>query len=93
MYFVTRKLTKVTLICIFHQPIVKLLSPVLSLPTPNKAANQCGEEAVSSGNRPEYLEQRTIQKLLLVGSGTSTILKQVQMSIDIYYADVNEHMS
>nr|XP_034602676.1 uncharacterized protein LOC117863176 isoform X2 [Setaria viridis] len=24
------------------KPIVKLLSPVLSLPTPNKAANQCG---------------------------------------------------
>jgi hypothetical protein len=63
-----------------HQPIVKLLSPVLSLPTPNKAANQCGEEAVHLVNRPipDYLEQRTCQKLLLVGSGASTILKQVQ---------------
>jgi hypothetical protein len=72
---------------------VKLLSPVLSLPTPNKAANQSGVEAASSGSRPEYLEQRTIQKLLLVGSGTSTILKQVRTSIDVYYADVNEQMS
>ncbi|KAK1626167.1 hypothetical protein QYE76_000482 [Lolium multiflorum] len=65
---------------IWDKPIVKLLSPVLSLPTPNKAANQCGVEAASSGNRPEYLEQRTIQKLLLVGSGTSTILKQAKFS-------------
>ena len=64
-----------------HQPIVKLLSPVLSLPTPNKANDQCGEEAVNLGNRPDYLEQWTIQKLLLVGSGTSTILKQVHISI------------
>ncbi|XP_047048872.1 extra-large guanine nucleotide-binding protein 1-like [Lolium rigidum] len=65
---------------IWDKPIVKLLSPVLSLPTPNKAANQCGVEPASSGNRPEYLEQRTIQKLLLVGSGTSTILKQAKFS-------------
>uniref|UniRef100_A0ACD5YE75 Uncharacterized protein n=1 Tax=Avena sativa TaxID=4498 RepID=A0ACD5YE75_AVESA len=65
---------------IWDKPIVKLFSPVLSLPTPNKANNQCGEEAVNSGNRPEYLEQRTIQKLLLVGSGTSTILKQAKFS-------------
>lgn len=63
-----------------HQPIVKLLSPVLSLPTPNKATNQCGEEAYNMGSRPDYLEERTIQKLLLVGSGTSTILKQVHVS-------------
>lgn len=65
---------------IWDKPIVKLLSPVLSLPTPNKAANQCGEEAVHMVNRPmpDYLEQRTIQKLLLVGSGASTILKQAK---------------
>ncbi|KAL6623494.1 hypothetical protein ACP70R_033373 [Stipagrostis hirtigluma subsp. patula] len=65
---------------IWDKPIVKLLSPVLSLPTPNKAANQCGEEAVQMVNRviPDYLEQRTIQKLLLVGSGASTILKQAK---------------
>ncbi|XP_051184699.1 extra-large guanine nucleotide-binding protein 1 [Lolium perenne] len=65
---------------IWDKPIVKLLSPVLSLPTPNKAANQSGVEAASSGSQPEYLEQRTIQKLLLVGSGTSTILKQAKFS-------------
>jgi hypothetical protein len=66
---------------IWDKPIVKLLSPVLSLPTPNKANNQCGEEPVNVVNRPipDYLEQRTIQKLLLVGSGTNTILKQVQI--------------
>ena len=75
-----RNLTKAC-ICTFNQPIVKLLSPVLSLPTPNKATNQCGEEAVNVGNRPDYLEERTIQKLLLVGSGASTILKQVDISI------------
>jgi len=68
-----------------HQPIVKLLSPVLSLPTPNKAANQSGEDAVNIVNRviPDYLEQRTTQKLLLVGSGASTIIKQVRMLMDI----------
>ncbi|CAM0949188.1 unnamed protein product [Alopecurus aequalis] len=65
---------------IWDKPMVKLLSPVLSLPTPNKANNQCGEEAVNSGNRPDYLEQWTIQKLLLVGSGTSTILKQAKFA-------------
>ncbi|TVU49338.1 hypothetical protein EJB05_00646, partial [Eragrostis curvula] len=65
---------------IWDKPIVKLLSPVLSLPTPNKAANQCGEEAVHMVNRavPDYLEQRTVHKLLIVGSGASTILKQVK---------------
>lgn len=65
---------------IWDKPIVKLLSPVLSLPTPNKAANQCGGEAVHMVNRPipDYLEQRTVQKLLLVGSGASTILKQAK---------------
>jgi hypothetical protein len=64
---------------------VKLLSPVLSLPTPNKAVNQCGEEAIHMVNRaiPDYLEQRTIQKLLLVGSGASTVLKQVKIVVDI----------
>ncbi|KAL5206063.1 hypothetical protein ABZP36_034272 [Zizania latifolia] len=65
---------------IWDKPIVKLLSPVLSLPTPNKANNHSGEEAVNMVNRviPDYLEQRAIQKLLLVGSGTSTILKQAK---------------
>lgn len=65
---------------IWDKPIVKLLSPVLSLPTPNKAANQSSEDAVDIVNRaiPDYLEQRTTQKLLLVGSGASTILKQAK---------------
>lgn len=88
-----RNLTKVKFICTFHQPIVKLLSPVLSLPTPNKMTNQCGEEVINVVNRPDYLEQRTTQKLLLVGSGTSTILKQVHMAIDVYCVNVHELIS
>jgi hypothetical protein len=75
------------------KPIVKLLSPVLSLPTPNKATNQCGEEAVHMVNRaiPDYLEQRTVQKLLLVGSGASTILKQAKFLYKNKPFSVDEH--
>lgn len=63
------------------QPIMKLLCPVLSLPTPTKAANSNGDEVIDMVRAiPDYLEQRTVQKMLLVGlhgSGTSTIIKQV----------------
>ncbi|KAL6847277.1 hypothetical protein ACP4OV_023130 [Aristida adscensionis] len=78
---------------IWDKPIVKLLSPVLSLPTPNKATNQCGEEAVHMVNRviPDYLEQRTTQKLLLVGSGASTILKQAKFLYKSKPFSVDEH--
>jgi hypothetical protein len=78
---------------IWDKPIVKLLSPVLSLPTPNKATNQCGEEAVHMVNRaiPDYLEQRTVQKLLLVGSGASTILKQAKFLYKNKPFSVDEH--
>lgn len=60
----------------------KLVCAVLSLPLPSKCANPCGEQVNSLVCRtvPEYLEQRTLQKLLLIGysgSGTSTIFKQV----------------
>lgn len=58
---------------------MKLLCPVLSLPTPTKAANSNGDEVIDMVI-PDYLEQRTVQKMLLVGfdgSGTSTIIKQV----------------
>nr|CAD1841384.1 unnamed protein product [Ananas comosus var. bracteatus] len=67
---------------IWGKPIMKLLCPVLSLPTPTKAANSNGDEVIDMvGAIPDYLEQRTVQKMLLVGlhgSGTSTIIKQAK---------------
>lgn len=60
----------------------KLVCALLSLPIPSKVSNSCGEQVSNLVNRtvPDYLEQRTLQKLLLVGyngSGASTIFKQV----------------
>lgn len=62
----------------------KLVCALLSLPVPSKSSNLCGEQVNSLATRsvPEYLEQRTLQKLLLVGyngSGTSTIFKQAKI--------------
>uniref|UniRef100_A0A5B6Z6N9 Putative Guanine nucleotide-binding protein alpha-2 subunit n=1 Tax=Davidia involucrata TaxID=16924 RepID=A0A5B6Z6N9_DAVIN len=62
----------------------KLVCAVLSLPVPSKSANPCGEQVnhVVSRTVPDYLEQRTTQKLLLIGyngSGTSTIFKQAKI--------------
>ncbi|XP_057770005.1 extra-large guanine nucleotide-binding protein 1 isoform X2 [Salvia miltiorrhiza] len=67
----------------------KLLCAVLSLPVPSKSSNPCGEQVSSSISRsmPDYLEHRSIQKLLLIGysgSGTSTIFKQAR----ILYKDI-----
>ncbi|GLU19956.1 hypothetical protein SLE2022_361760 [Rubroshorea leprosula] len=67
----------------------KLLCAVLSLPVPSKAPNPDFDQVNSlpSRNVPDYLEQRAIQKILLVGSsgsGTSTIFKQAK----ILYKDV-----
>ena len=61
---------------------MKLVCAFLSLPVPSKSSNSCGEQVNSPISRsvPDYLEQRTLLKLLLVGfsgSGTSTIFKQV----------------
>lgn len=60
----------------------KLVCAVLSLPVPSKYSSHSGEQVsnVLSRSVPDYLEQRTLQKLLLIGnngSGTSTIFKQV----------------
>nr|XP_010941889.1 extra-large guanine nucleotide-binding protein 1 isoform X2 [Elaeis guineensis] len=68
---------------IWGKPTMKLLCPVLSLPIPSKPANPSGEELDNMVNRvvPDYLEQKTLQRLLLVGyhgSGTSTIFKQAK---------------
>ncbi|KAL3616455.1 Extra-large guanine nucleotide-binding protein 1 [Castilleja foliolosa] len=62
----------------------KLLCAVLSLPVPSKSSQPSGEQATSMTSRslPDYLEQRAIQKLLLIGyngSGTSTIFKQARI--------------
>lgn len=60
----------------------KLVCAVLSLPVPSKSLNTYGEPLSNQLSRsvPDYLEQRTLQKILVVGyngSGTSTIFKQV----------------
>ncbi|MFQ6623503.1 hypothetical protein Gotur_003576 [Gossypium turneri] len=67
----------------------KLVCAVLSLPVPSKSSNSCEEQLKSMTSRsvPDYLEQRTLQKILLVGStgsGSSTIFKQAK----ILYKDV-----
>ncbi|XWS33693.1 hypothetical protein CRYUN_Cryun22dG0104800 [Craigia yunnanensis] len=67
----------------------KLVCAVLSLPVPSKSSNPCGEplNSMTSRSVPDYLEQRTLQKILLVGStgsGSSTIFKQAK----ILYKDV-----
>ncbi|XP_010255037.1 PREDICTED: extra-large guanine nucleotide-binding protein 1-like [Nelumbo nucifera] len=67
---------------IWGKSATKLVCAVLSLPVPSKATNPCREEkALVDRPVPDYLEQRTLQKLLLVGysgSGTSTIFKQAK---------------
>lgn len=67
----------------------KLVCAVLSLPLPSKSTCSRGEQvnSVLSRTLPDYLEERTIQKLLLIGcsgSGTSTIFKQAK----ILYKDI-----
>lgn len=68
----------------------KLVCAILSLPIPSKSfSSTCGEQLNSMGTRtvPDYLEHRTLQKILLVGysgSGTSTIFKQAK----ILYKDI-----
>ncbi|KAJ3674395.1 hypothetical protein LUZ60_005011 [Juncus effusus] len=71
---------------LWNKPIVKLLCPVLSLPTPANSANpkpNFGEKRVDSVRKsaPYYAEQKSAHKFLLVGSngsGTSTIFKQAK---------------
>ncbi|KAF2295134.1 hypothetical protein GH714_031644 [Hevea brasiliensis] len=63
---------------------MKLVCAFLSLPVPAKSSNSCGEQVNSMMSRsvPDYIEQRTLQKILLVGysgSGKSTIFKQAKI--------------
>ncbi|WCJ31026.1 Extra-large guanine nucleotide-binding protein 1 [Euphorbia peplus] len=63
---------------------MKLVCTFLSLPVPSKSSNFSGEQVNSMASRtvPDYLEQRTLLKILLVGyvgSGTSTIFKQAKI--------------
>ncbi|KAL5987180.1 hypothetical protein ACLOJK_041177 [Asimina triloba] len=65
---------------IWAKPGIKLICSVLSLPTPSKSGSLLGDE-VNNFARPDFLEQRILQKLLLVGcdgSGTSTLFKQAK---------------
>lgn len=67
---------------LFIQAGTKLVCAVLSLPVPSKSPYSSGDQVnnIFSQITPDYFEQRTLQKFLLIGysgSGTSTIFKQV----------------
>ncbi|XAR57841.1 hypothetical protein NMG60_11026123 [Bertholletia excelsa] len=67
----------------------RLVCAVLSLPVPTKLGNSLSDQVnnLTSQTVPNYLDHRTIQKLLLIGhsgSGTSTIFNQAK----ILYKDV-----
>ncbi|KAL3526720.1 hypothetical protein ACH5RR_011376 [Cinchona calisaya] len=62
----------------------KLVCAVLSLPVPSKSPFASGDQinSIASQTAPDYLEQRALQKFLLIGyngSGTSTIFKQAKI--------------
>lgn len=63
---------------------MKLVCALLSLPVPSKSKQPSTEETSYAVNRPfpDFFGERTLQKLLLVGSsgaGTSTIFKQAKI--------------
>ncbi|KAI6700128.1 hypothetical protein NL676_014452 [Syzygium grande] len=65
----------------------KLLCAFLSLPVPSKSSGPHAEQSngLLSRSVPDYVGQRMLQKILLVGysgSGTSTIFKQVKLLYD-----------
>lgn len=67
------------------QASTRLIANIFSLPIPPGYSHGLKEDATVDSSRsvPDYLEQKRIQKLLLVGldgSGSSTIFKQVFVS-------------
>lgn len=74
----------------------KLVCAVLSLPVPSKSPHLDGEQvnSIPSHTATEYLEQKALQKFLLIGysgSGSSTIFKQVSFG-PIYVSDMYVHI-
>lgn len=64
------------------QTSTRLIANLFSLPIPPGYSHGLKGEATGDSGRfvPDYLEQKSVQKLLLVGlegSGSSTIFKQV----------------
>ncbi|KAL9229576.1 hypothetical protein vseg_005027 [Gypsophila vaccaria] len=69
---------------IWGKPGMKLVCALLSLPVPSKSKNSCTDEVDYNVERsiPDYLGERGLQKLLLVGyngAGTSTLFKQARI--------------
>lgn len=74
----------------------KLVCAVLSLPVPSKSPHLDGEQvnSIPSHTATEYLEQKALQKFLLIGysgSGSSTIFKQVSFG-PVYVSDMYVHI-
>ncbi|KAL6963924.1 hypothetical protein U1Q18_034931 [Sarracenia purpurea var. burkii] len=71
---------------------IKLVCALLSLPIPPESVDPAGKEVdnLLNGLVPSYLEQKILNKLLLVGhekSGTSTIFKQAKMVYNVRFSE------